>query len=145
MVGLMQRTLEVEGKVCYLTSFGMSAVNYDRSEFLELGTGELGLTDEYEIKLAQVLIWRTDLLELQKSLADWVDDHKPIQVSMGHNDSQFLSLAICLKKDFICRPDRPVAVIGHGSFRMQSEVRFVVDQSCVRQCGSVLDEFLRLH
>jgi hypothetical protein len=114
-----------------------------RGQFWQRDADDLGdLRDDFECRLAQVIIGRSRLRELLAALNNWLSTPNPVRIELSGWSAQQLSISFDVSEDFICSMDSPVCEIRYTAERM-SEARwnFVVDQSCIR---SLHDDLIRV-
>lgn len=139
VTGISLRTLQLENGIWYCSSLRMSGNSYCRADSIQEGVPIRAPVADYMIELGQVMIPRTALLDLRDLLIKWAVEPGPLESVLASANEQRLSFSLGARCDFISSAHRPVAVIRYGVHRVETEVRFVVDQSCVAECAATID------
>lgn len=115
---------------------------WDRLEIEKSNKYEL--VDDFENLLQNVLVSGESVSLLVDLMETWLLDYKCFKVNLTKEDS-FPSVTIGLQQDsgFITTNEKPVFELAYKDLRIQTTVRFIIDQTCVISFNHGLKRFLK--
>lgn len=124
-----------------LTEYSCHGSFWDRSTLASDGIVKPSLTNDFELKLCQVMTPLSSFTNLRFALDAWLREPGSLTVALGSMQDQQLIVEIGRREQFICSDANPVFTLKYISSRLSSSQQFVVDESCVRIASDLLLEF----
>jgi hypothetical protein len=123
-----------------VVSISAGARFWDRRVHLE---DNPDLVDDFAVTFHQAALSRTRLLGLLDELRAWMVENKTIDVELVDGSLPRVRIFVGALDDLISSTSRPVFVLSYSDTRIESSIKFVVDQSCIRLFMDGLEQALR--
>jgi len=102
----------------------------DREPNVELENA--GLVDDFELVLSQFVLPRAWVVELKSEFEAWLNDPKTIELDFSDESMPRVSIFLGEVSGLISSIHKPAFVFKYLDSRIETSVRFVVDQSCIQ-------------
>lgn len=137
----VQETKSIDrGQYC-VGMLSLSGQFWDRALWLRSDSREFELTEEYEVRLPQVVVCLQGLLQLRAILEENRGGQQSASL-IGPSEYQELTLSVLPPDSSLAVKDKPVVTCVFRVARLQGEIRFVTDQSCIRIASESLQSWL---
>lgn len=102
------------------------------------------LVDDFDVNLFQVIFSKDKLILLKKLLESWFSDPREISIEISAFNCPKVSIFIGESDEFICSKIKPVFVLNYQDSRVETKVKFIVDQSCLNLMFEDLKKWIYL-
>lgn len=100
------------------------------------------LVEDFDIKFLQAIILKDNLVLLKEQLESWFVDPKEIDIEMSSSYPR-ISIFIGESDEFICSTSKPAFILSYRDSRIETKVKFVTDQSCLKLMLQDIRRWLR--
>jgi hypothetical protein len=112
-----------------LTTIRAKGQFWERDKSLK--TDEVKLADDFDILLPQVILSKKGLKSLRNQLETWLIEQTEIDVEVSLPNLARLNIFVGETDDFICSKSKPVFSLSYVDSRIELNLKFVTDQSCL--------------
>ncbi|MEZ6122127.1 MAG: hypothetical protein R3C49_02995 [Planctomycetaceae bacterium] len=131
------------GKVFLKLACHLAGMMYDRLQSVDPDVYLRLNVPDYQFEIPQLVV-ASDVLEcLLSAIGTWQSHREVFEMTIGSLNEQRCTFGLEIRDDFVCNQERPVAVLGYCCHRAVSEVRFVVDSTCLLQFAEGLRKIVR--